>query len=124
MPNVFSHHTIKSKTLIRIIRSADIDTEEDKMGEEEDYRKAMEKLIRKRSRLQPVKMEFSRLMDPAVISRLCEYLSLDEAQVFHSEAPLGLSFIFKVRDMLRHNKELFSKDVYLRSPKILTLLFL
>lgn len=109
MPDVFSHHTIKSKTLIRIIRSADIDTEEDKMGEEEDYRKAMEKLIRKRSRLQPVKMEFSRLMDPAVISRLCEYLNLDESQVFHSEAPLKLSFIFKVRDMLRHNKSLFFK---------------
>lgn len=109
MPDIFSHHTIKSKTLIRIIRSADIDTEEDNMGEEEDYRKAMEKLIRKRSRLQPVKMEFSRLMDPAVISRLCEYLKLDESQVFHSEAPLKLSFIFKVRDMLRHNKELFFK---------------
>lgn len=107
MPEIFSHHYIKSKTLIRIIRSADIDTEEDEMNEEEDYRKAMEKLIRKRSRLQPVKMEFSRLMDPAVISKLCEYLKLDESQVFHSEAPLKLSFISKIRDVLRHNKELF-----------------
>ncbi len=107
MPDIFSHHTIKSKTLIRIIRSADIDTEENSIAEEEDYRKAMEKLIRKRSRLRPVKMEFSRLMDPAVISRLCEYLDLDESQVFHSEAPLRLSFLSKVRDMLRHNKSLF-----------------
>lgn len=107
MPDIFSHHTIKSKTLIRIIRSADIDTEENSITKEEDYRKAMEKLIRKRSRLQPVKMEFSRLMDPAVISRLCEYLKLDEAQVFHSEAPLKLSFLSKVRDMLRHDKSLF-----------------
>ncbi len=107
MPDIFSHHTIKSKTLIRIIRSADIDTEENAITKEEDYRKAMEKLIRKRSRLQPVKMEFSRLMDPAVISRLCEYLKLDESQVFHSEAPLKLSFFSKVRDMLRHDKSLF-----------------
>lgn len=107
MPDIFSHHTIKSKTLIRIIRSADIDTEENSITEEEDYRKAMEKLIRKRNRLRPVKMEFSRLMDPAVISRLCEYLDLDESQVFHSEAPLRLSFLSKVKDMLRHNKSLF-----------------
>ncbi|MBQ8725053.1 MAG: polyphosphate kinase 1, partial [Oscillospiraceae bacterium] len=64
-------------------------------------------LISKRSRLRPVKMEFSRLMDPAVISRLCEYLKLDESQVFHSEAPLRLSFLSKVRDMLRHDKSLF-----------------
>ncbi len=107
MPDIFSHHTIKSKTLIRIIRSADIDTEETSIAEEEDYRKAMEKLIRKRSRLKPVKMEFSRLMDPAVIARLCEYLELDETQVFHSEAPLRLSFLSRVRDMLRHDKSLF-----------------
>lgn len=107
MPDIFSHHTIKSKTLIRIIRSADIDTEENSIAEEEDYRKAMEKLIRKRNRLRPVKMEFSRLMDPAVISRLCEYLDLDESQVFHSEAPLRLSFLSKVKDMLRHDKSLF-----------------
>ncbi len=107
MPDIFSHHTIKSKTLIRIIRSADIDTEEDEITKEDDYRKAMENLIRKRSRLQPVKMEYSRLMDPAVISKLCKYLKLDEAQVFHSEAPLKLSFLSKVRDMLRHDKSLF-----------------
>ena len=107
MPEIFSHHTIKSKSLIRIIRSADIDTEENKIGEDEDYRKVMEKLIRKRSRLRPVRMEFSRLMDPAVIALLCEYLELDEAQVFHSEAPLKLSFLSKVRDMLRHDKSLF-----------------
>ena len=107
MPDIFSRHTIKSKSLIRIIRSADIDTDENKIGEEEDYRKVMEKLIRKRSRLRPVRMEFSRLMDASVISRLCEYLKLDEAQVFHSEAPLKLSFFSRVRDMLRHNKSLF-----------------
>ena len=107
MPEIFSRHTIKSKTLIRIIRSADIDPDENNIDEEEDYRKAMEKLIRKRSRLQPVKMEFSRLMEPSVISRLCEYLKLDESQVFHSEAPLRLSFLSKVRDMLRKDRSLF-----------------
>ncbi len=107
MPEIFSRHIIKSKTLIRIIRSADIDADDKKLGEEEDFRKVMEKLIRKRSRLHPVKMEYSRLMDPAVISRLCEYLELEEAQVFHSAAPLRLSFFSKVRDMLRHDKSLF-----------------
>lgn len=106
-PEIFSHYNIKSKTLIRIIRSADIDTQEETLEEENDYRAAMEKLIRIRKRLCPVKMEFSRLMDASVIAKLCEYLHLEEEQVFYSEAPLNLSFFSQIRDMLRKNKNLF-----------------
>lgn len=105
--DIFSRHVIKSKSLIRIVRSADIDAEEENIEDETDYRAAMEKLLRARKRLRPVKMEFSRLMDPAVIAKLCEYLHLDEAQIFHSEAPLSLSFFSQVRDLLRKNRSLF-----------------
>ncbi|MCD7958714.1 MAG: polyphosphate kinase 1 [Ruminococcus sp.] len=104
-PSIFPRHNIKSKSLIRIIRNADIDPDEH--SEERDYRKAMEQLIRKRRKLCPVKMEFSRLMDTAVIQTLCNYLSLSEDQVFYSEAPLNLGFLSSVRDMLRHKKCLF-----------------
>ena len=99
-PEIFSRHTIKSKSLIRIIRNADIE-------EECDYREAMEQLIRDRKKLCPIKLEFSRLMDTAVIHSLCNYLNLTEEQVFYSEAPLNLSVLSVVRDMLRHNKCLF-----------------
>ena len=105
--DIFSRHVIKSKSLIRIVRSADIDAEEENIEDETDYRAAMEKLLRARKRLRPVKMEFSRLMDPVVIAKLCEYLHLNESQVFHSEAPLSLSFFSQVRDLLRKNRSLF-----------------
>lgn len=67
----------------------------------------MEQLIRERRKLCPIKMEFSRLMDTKVIQTLCGYLNLSEEQVFYSEAPLNLSVLSVVRDMLRHNKCLF-----------------
>ncbi len=105
-PEIFSRHTIKSKSLIRIIRNADIEPDE-RTEEEEDYREAMEQLIRERRKLCPIKMEFSRLMDTKVIQPLCGYLNLSEEQVFYSEAPLNLSVLSVVRDMLRHNKCLF-----------------
>ncbi len=92
--------------MIRIIRNADIEPEE-RMEEECDYREAMEQLIRERKKLCPIKLEFSRLMDTAVIHSLCGYLNLTEEQVFYSEAPLNLSVLSVVRDMLRHNKCLF-----------------
>ncbi len=105
-PQVFSRHTIKSKSLIRIIRNADIEPNE-RTEEECDYREAMERLVRDRRKLCPIKMEFSRLMDTAVIRKLCSYLQLSEEQVFYSEAPLNLSVLSAVRDMLRHQKSLF-----------------
>lgn len=113
-PEIFSRHTIKSKSLIRIIRNADIEPDE-RSEEECDYREAMEQLVRDRRKLCPIKMEFSRLMDTAVIRKLCSYLHLTEEQVFYSEAPLDLSVLSAVRDMLRHNKCLFYPR---RSPQI------
>lgn len=104
-PSIFQRHTIKSKSLIRVIRNADIDPDE--RVEEGDFREAMEKLVRKRRRLHPIKMEYSRVMDETVIETLCRYLGISTGQVFYSEAPLDLSVMGAVRDMLRHRKCLF-----------------
>lgn len=123
VPEIFSQHNIRSKSLIRIIRNADIDPDESYEG---DYRAAMEQLIRKRKKLCPVKMEFSRLMDNEVIHTLCEYLNLSEDQVFYSEAPLELGILYDIRDMLRRKKCLFyqrrvpQKAAWLEENKTIT----
>ncbi len=105
LPQVFSRYNIKSKSLIRIVRSADIDPDE--QSKEGDYRKMMEKLIRQRRKLRPMKMEYSVPMDNTLSEMLCGYLSLTPEQIFHSEAPLNLGVLSSVRDMLRHDKSLF-----------------
>ena len=46
MPQIFSKYTIKSKSLIRIIRNADIDVDDAFYDEDLDYRNTMEKMIR------------------------------------------------------------------------------
>lgn len=107
MPSVFKRYKIKSKSLIRIIRNADIEPEEEMYDESMDFRSIMEQLIRKRKKLCPVKLEYSRLMDPSVIETLCRHLGLNERQVFHSRAPLDLSFMSGLRDYLRGKRELF-----------------
>jgi polyphosphate kinase len=117
--DIFSRHEVKSKSLIRIIRSADIDAEEENTEDGLDYRAAMEKLLRARKRLRPVKLECSRRMDSTVITKLCEYLHLQVDQVFYSEAPLRLSFFSQIRDLLRKNRSLFyPRRVPQRSTKI------
>lgn len=107
LPKIFKKYSVKSKSLIRIIRNADIDMDEAFFDEDMDYRDTMEQLIKERRRLCPVKLEYSRVLDDKVISELCKELKLDKKQVFYSESPLEMSFISKIQDDLRGRRELF-----------------
>ena len=107
LPKIFKKYSVKSKSLIRIIRNADIDMDEAFYDEEMDYRDTMEQLIKERRKLCPVKLEYSRVLDDKVISALCKELKLDKKQVFYSESPLEMSFISKIQDDLRSRRELF-----------------
>lgn len=107
MPIIFEKYQIKSKSLIRIIRNADIDVDEAVDDEDTDYRDMMEKLIRQRKKLCPVKMEYSRVLDEKIIHNLCKELNLNHEQIYYSESPLELSFVFGLQDALRNNKNLF-----------------
>ena len=107
LPKIFKKYSVKSKSLIRIIRNADIDRDEAFFDEDMDYRDTMEQLIKERRRLCPVKLEYSRVLDDKVISELCKELKLDKKQVFYSESPVEMSFISKIQDDLRGRRELF-----------------
>lgn len=117
IPEVFDHYEVKSKSLIRIIRNADIDVDEAFDDEELDYRDCMKKLISTRKKLCPVKLEHSRVLDDTVIEHLRRDLGLFKDQVFHTEIPLELSFLFQIQNALREKKELFyEKRIPQNSP--------
>lgn len=118
IPEVFDHYEVKSKSLIRIIRNADIDVDEAFDDEELDYRDCMKKLISTRKKLCPVKLEHSRVLDDMVIEHLRRDLGLFKDQVFHTETPLELSFLFQIQNVLREKKELFyEKRIPQNSPE-------
>lgn len=116
IPRVFNGYQIKAKSLIRVTRNADIDA--DALYDEDlDYREFMADLIKRRKKLSPVRLELSREMDGDVVETLCKYLDLDSTHVFRSQAPLDLSFLFQIQDILRKNPELFfEKRVPQKSP--------
>lgn len=113
---VFKGYKVKGKSLIRVVRNADIDA--DALYDEDlDYREFMADLMKQRKKLSPVRLDMSREMDKTVIEALCRYLEVTPDRVFKSEAPLELSFIFQIQDLLRKNSELFyEKRVPQKSP--------
>ena len=116
VPEVFKGYRIKAKSVILITRNAAIDA--DALYDEDlDYRDFMADLIKKRKKLTPVRIEFSREMNKNVVATLCKYLEMDKTHVFLSDAPLDLSFVFEIQDRLRKNPELFyEKKVSQKSP--------
>ena len=105
-PQVFKEYTLKSKSLLRITRNADIDS--DALYDEDlDYREFMEDIIRRRKRLMPVRIELSRELDEDIVKRLCKYMDIERKYVFRNQSPLDLSFIFELQDHLRQKTSLF-----------------
>ena len=76
----------------------------DRYDEDLDYRDFMEGIIKKRKRLLPVRVEFSRELDGDIVDRICEYLDLDGKYVFRGSSPLDLSFVFQIQDVYKRQK--------------------
>ena len=106
LPKVFSGYRVVSKSLIRVTRNADIDA--DALYDEDlDYREFMAKLIKRRRRLAPVRLELSRELDGDIVKTLCAYTDVKQDAVFRCRSPLDLSFLFQIQDILRQRTELF-----------------
>lgn len=117
VPSVFKEYTVKSKSLLRITRNADIDA--DALYDEDlDYREFMADIIRQRKRLAPVRLELSRALDDEIVEQLCSSLDIKRKYVYRNMSPLDLSFLFTLQDFLRHETALFyPKHVPQKSPQ-------
>lgn len=114
---IFKGYKIKSKSLMRVTRNADIDA--DALYDEDlDYREFMVGIIKQRKKLAPIRLELSREMDSYGISLLCDYLELGKNHVFKTSTPLDLSFVFQIQDLLRkETKLLFPKRTSQKSDQ-------
>lgn len=116
LPKMFANYEVKAKSLLRITRNADIDTET-VYDEDLDYREAMENLIKQRKRMNPVRMELSRELDKKMIRALCRDIHIEKEHVFLSRVPLDMSFVFALQGYLKNTnqEELFYQR---RSPRM------
>ena len=123
LPRLFIHYKVEDAVLIRLARSADIHLDDaspemDDMAADE-YRKTMEKMIRRRKRLQPVKLDYQGKLTDTVRDSLCRCLGLSKKHLFASDVPLDLSFLGAMRDLLRDKTELFyPRRVPQNSPNV------
>ena len=111
MHKLFENYEISDKALIRVTRNADIDANEALFDHELDFRAKMSELIKKRKKLCAVRLQMSNSFSDDMVNILRKKLDIHKSQIFVESAPLDMSFVSDLLDIMREkcSSELFFK---------------
>lgn len=98
--DIFKKFNVLDKAVFRVTRNADINVQQGLFDEDVDYRLFMQKLVRERKKLCPVRLEVAGKPHPELQKFLCKKLDLLDTQVFVHTTPLCLSFVFALDRLL------------------------
>lgn len=97
---VFDIYSVADKTILCVTRNADLGVELDLGDEDVDFRQYMKEILKKRSRLAPVRMEVQRGIGKELDKFFRSKLNLRERQVFIGNSPLDMSYIGEIAKRL------------------------
>lgn len=100
--NVFENYECISKHIMSVTRNADISYDDDDYDVDLDYRSYMKDVLKRRKRLQPVRLELDEEVEDEVFELLLEKLQLKRENVFVTKSPMRAGFVF---DMLEDMPE-------------------
>lgn len=80
----------------RVTRNADLELDDEAAGSEEDYRKAMQHILKKRRRLMPIRLETNLAATSEISKLLANRLGLAQEQVFTRRGPLDMNLMWSV----------------------------
>lgn len=117
---VWENFEVLSTAIFRVTRNADIEINEGLFDHDVDFRAVMEKLVKKRKKLQPVRIEFQGNVDSDLTDEIPKLLDIGENFVFRQSSPLSLEFMSVLEKRLERYPELFFQPLTpQRSPQIL-----
>ena len=101
---VFPKHKVLDKTIFTVTRNADIDAleaEESFYDQGLNYRDIMEVVVKKRTKLEPIRLDMMINNSKEIRSQLMQHLNLKADQVFYNEMPTQMHFVEPLRDLVK-----------------------
>lgn len=92
-PLVFGERRVRETAILRVTRSADISVRDIMDGCDADLRAVMERLLRRRRRLEPVRAQLQGKVTDEMRETARTLLGLPKRQLFCTSAPADLSFV-------------------------------
>ena len=93
---VFSMYTVKHTNVLCVTRNADLDATENTDESDEDYREHMKRILKKRGRLAPVRLESERPLSSVLQELLLDRLNLKPHQTYVTSVPLDMSWTWGI----------------------------
>lgn len=91
---IFDMYAVKQANVIQVTRNADLDLHEETDEADEDFRSHMQRILKKRSKLAPVRLESERPLAPTTEHFLRKKLGLSRNQVYCVGLPLDMGYAF------------------------------
>lgn len=101
--NIFSMYDIKESSIMRVTRNMDIETDIENYDENIDYRQYMKQILKRRNKLEPLRMEIQSQINEKFLTSLLKRLNLKKEQIFFSECPIDLSYLSNLNSYLPPN---------------------
>ena len=122
---IFKEYKILSKNIIKVTRNTDFVDDRDTWEEFDDYTEYMKSILKKRKRLNVVRLESEGKLSKQAINFLLEKIELTQDAYFPLESPLNMKYVFSLideipkaiktkllyRDLIQYNPADFSKSV-------------
>ena len=90
--HIFEMYPVKHANVIQVTRNADLDMHEESDEYDEDFRSHMQRILKKRGRLAPVRLESERPLSDTTERFLCKRLGLKRNQVYSVGMPLDMGY--------------------------------
>ncbi len=102
---IFDMYSVIDKSVICVTRNADISPDDEASEVGEDYLHHVKKTLKKRLRLEPVRLEMETMGDSLMITYLCNRLHIDPTQIYKTKTPISLSYVFSLVDKFTYKQQ-------------------
>lgn len=99
--HIFNMYSLIDKAIVCLTRDADINLDAEPTSEDgEDYPQHIKKVLKKRRRLSPVRLEMETAGDSLLTKYLCAKLFINDNQAYITKTPIHLNYVFSLKDKL------------------------
>lgn len=97
LPTLFGNYAVKESCVLAVTRNADISFDDEKFEDnEDDSRRQMKKLLKKRNQLAVVRLELSTRVSEEFRKALASLVRVEAHQIFTDSSPLNMRYVFQL----------------------------
>ncbi|ROR29274.1 polyphosphate kinase [Mobilisporobacter senegalensis] len=97
---IFEMYKVESVSIISVTRNADISPEDEIFEVDDDFRERMKKVLKKRAKLSPVRLEVQGHLSKSLSNFLLDKLDLKKEQIFTSASPLVMNYVYDLLEKI------------------------